>query len=66
MAKFNAGEVVRLVSGGPPMTVSGYEDGHVVCDWFDERRQRQSGVYRETSLKSVRDDDEEPLTFLEG
>lgn len=30
------GDVVRLKSGGPPMTIVGYEDGNVKCKWFDE------------------------------
>lgn len=34
---FRPGDVVRLNSGGPPMTVSrGKEDGHVVCCWMND------------------------------
>ena len=36
--KFDAGDVVELNSGGPPMTVGnrGLYDG-VYCTWIDER-----------------------------
>jgi uncharacterized protein YodC (DUF2158 family) len=35
--KFQPGSVVKLKSGGPPMTVDEFdeEDGKWCCDWFD-------------------------------
>ncbi len=32
-APFAQGDVVRLNSGGPPMTVASVEEGKVVCWW---------------------------------
>jgi uncharacterized protein YodC (DUF2158 family) len=34
MAEFKQGEVVRLKSGGPPLTVEATEGGETVCCWF--------------------------------
>jgi uncharacterized protein YodC (DUF2158 family) len=49
MANLNIGDVVRLKSGGPPMTVrelttarlsspSDSPKDHVKCQWFDEKQ----------------------------
>ena len=38
MADFKTGDVVKLKSGGPPMTVSGLPAGNssvLPCSWFD-------------------------------
>lgn len=34
--KFNIGDVVKLKSGGPKMTVSSIEDKACKCVWFDQ------------------------------
>lgn len=47
---FEVGNVVQLKSGGPKMTVDGYEDGLVVCVWF-ENDKRQVESFREATLK---------------
>jgi uncharacterized protein YodC (DUF2158 family) len=38
MEEFKPGDVVRLKSGGPPMTCEkgANEDGLVTCEWFDK------------------------------
>jgi len=36
MHGFEVGDVVRLKSGGPAITVSGFKDGDVWCNWFVE------------------------------
>jgi uncharacterized protein YodC (DUF2158 family) len=38
MEEFKPGDVVRLKSGGPPMTCESgpNEDGLVTCQWFDK------------------------------
>ena len=33
---FNVGEVVRLKSGGPSMTVDGDSGSRIICAWFDQ------------------------------
>lgn len=49
--KFNNGDVVKLNSGGPKMTVSGYgDDGRVVCVWFEKSKQF-NGAFSEEVLK---------------
>jgi uncharacterized protein YodC (DUF2158 family) len=37
-SKLNAGDLVKLKSGGPIMTVSAYEasGGSYLCQWFDD------------------------------
>ncbi|MEN5361945.1 YodC family protein [Brevundimonas intermedia] len=30
-----AGDVVRMKSGGPKMTISWIENGDAYCEWFD-------------------------------
>ena len=47
---FNEGDRVQLKSGGPIMTVEGYEDGYVVCVWF-EGKKRESGTFKEGTLQ---------------
>jgi uncharacterized protein YodC (DUF2158 family) len=52
MAQFKAGDVVRLKSGGPKMTVRRAEtDGEVVCEWFSEKKAVETAVFNETSLE---------------
>ena len=65
-AEFTPGDVVRLKSGGPPMTVSKldtFPDGttSVFCDWFEGTQQR-GGVFRVAILEHAdreESDDEE-------
>ncbi|MBS7564759.1 DUF2158 domain-containing protein [Mucilaginibacter sp. Bleaf8] len=37
---FNPGDVVKLVSGGPAMSVSRPANGLVVCVWYDEQAKK--------------------------
>lgn len=61
MSAFNPGDVVKLKSGGPDMTVertgdfgpAGPEKG-VVCTWF-ERAKRSTEVFSEETLKRTTD-----------
>jgi uncharacterized protein YodC (DUF2158 family) len=52
MAKFKKGDVVRLKSGGPKMTVQDQtaKVGHLVCQWFEGAKLLQ-GVFDEESLE---------------
>lgn len=52
--RFNIGDVVRLKSGGPLMTVTDcyteYTKTHVLCTWFTEERKPQSYDFIEAML----------------
>jgi uncharacterized protein YodC (DUF2158 family) len=51
------GAVVRLKSGGPSMTVSSVGDNWgepgVWCDWFDEKQNPQTKVFKPHQLELV-------------
>jgi uncharacterized protein YodC (DUF2158 family) len=51
---FNIGDIVRLKSGGPKMTVSGYTQisDVVICQWFNSNGELQRSRFRESSLES--------------
>lgn len=56
--RFNAGDQVRLISGGPIMTVNSYETigrGRVVCKWFSNNQ-----VLRDTFDENSLQDSSEP------
>jgi uncharacterized protein YodC (DUF2158 family) len=50
---FRTGDVVRLKSGGPSMTVDHYKDGHVHCRWFSPEGELHSGSFVEACLVLV-------------
>jgi len=39
------GDVVRLKSGGPKMTLTDIEEASISCVWFDRNGKRQTGVF---------------------
>ena len=51
---FEKGDVVRLKSGGPAMTVSDFDDmfDTVICEWFDGAK-RESSHFTPESLVLV-------------
>jgi uncharacterized protein YodC (DUF2158 family) len=61
MAKtpFKVGDVVRLKSGGPPMTVTSIESGEaetgyvIFCIWFNAKGNEKSGHYPAAALVLV-------------
>jgi uncharacterized protein YodC (DUF2158 family) len=61
MAKtpFKIGDVVRLKSGGPPMTVTSVEMGEgeagyvIFCIWFNAKGNEKSGHYPAATLVLV-------------
>jgi uncharacterized protein YodC (DUF2158 family) len=65
------GTVVRLKSGGPPMTVIGEKmlplgaggSGRVDCEWF-EKNKPMRGDFAETSLEV--DDDRSSFNVMSG
>lgn len=49
--KWNPGDVVRVKSGGPAMTVAGEDSiGMVICEWFDGKNQK-SGTFNAAVLQ---------------
>ena len=58
--KFKTGDVVRLKSGGPNMTVADYDEyGYptsewkYLCRWFDEKHKHAELTFREEELELV-------------
>jgi uncharacterized protein YodC (DUF2158 family) len=49
----NAGDIVRLKSGGPNMTVQWAEDGTAYCIWFDAKATKQDGRFTIASIEKV-------------
>lgn len=56
--EFAPGDLVMLKSGGPVMTAgkSGDYNGErkIFCEWFDDKKVRQTGVFHPYLLKSVK------------
>jgi uncharacterized protein YodC (DUF2158 family) len=45
--RFHRGDIVRLKSGGPQMTVREEKKGALVCDWFESDKLRRESFYAE-------------------
>lgn len=45
MTKFKTGDVVRLKSGSPKMTVKGQDDGAWAVQWIDRNGKLQSDTF---------------------
>lgn len=56
MSKFRSGDVVRLNSGGPDMTVSGEAGGQDTYNlvWFSQIQKLENGQFHEACLTPVR------------
>ncbi|MFX5903553.1 DUF2158 domain-containing protein, partial [Acinetobacter baumannii] len=52
VAPVSIGSVVYLKSGGPPMTVTGIEDGAAVCEWFDKAEKLRSSHFALAALST--------------
>ncbi|HLO60933.1 MAG TPA: DUF2158 domain-containing protein [Bacteroidales bacterium] len=51
---FKSGDVVKLKSGGPDMTVENYvTDDKVTCVWFDSKNNYNDGDFQQDLLKKV-------------
>lgn len=50
--KFIVGDIVKLKSGGPEMTVQRERDSYYTCQWFAGKK-LESGVFPEGSLEKV-------------
>ena len=53
MSGFKAGDVVRLKSGGPKMTVEvpNTQFGFVACTWFSDRNKHESANFSAEALE---------------
>ena len=60
MTECKVGDVVRLNSGGPAMTVeegpNPAKEGRVVCTWFEKNGKRAAGLFHPSVLKDAEDD----------
>jgi uncharacterized protein YodC (DUF2158 family) len=45
--RFQRGDIVRLKSGGPQMTVREEKKGALVCDWFEGDKLRRESFFAE-------------------
>ena len=55
--KFDIGEVVRLKSGGPKMTVMRHNDNNsTVCDWFNHKGNNKSASFAVGTLEHAGDE----------
>lgn len=51
---FQLGDVVRLKSGGPPMTIGAIDDrGGILCEWFKDA-ELKSSYFASHSLELVK------------
>ena len=48
MGKFNIGDVVKLKSGSPKMTVELVETDQITCIWFDSEGVKRASFHPET------------------
>lgn len=47
------GSIVKLKSGGPPMTVAWVEEGEAYCEWFDSKGEPRGQRYSLVVLQLV-------------
>ena len=50
---FNVGDVVRLKSGGPNMTIDGTAGSRLVCAWFDADNAYRMRSFDQGALEKV-------------
>jgi uncharacterized protein YodC (DUF2158 family) len=58
------GDVVRLKSGGPKMTVLGGNGNHWVCQWFNNAG-LDEGAFAAEALELVKTDDAPAMIAIE-
>lgn len=59
MESFKTGDVVRLKSGGPSMTVTSQDNnGELVCKWLDSSGKLSMHSFPPAALDSVETEDE--------
>ncbi|HCH4002762.1 TPA: DUF2158 domain-containing protein [Vibrio parahaemolyticus] len=58
---FNEGDVVKLKSGGPKMTVVEVGDHECFCRWFDAKGQQMADNFELAALEKVEGNN--PMSF---
>jgi len=53
MDEFKNGDIVKLKSGGPKMTVYQVLRGNVDCTWFDENNNQQYSKFGNETIEKV-------------
>lgn len=76
MADFQPGEMVRLKSGGPRMTIDdigdyspmgvGGEPHKAKCSWFDEKNKRMTDLFALHTLEKIEDRPTSSLRISRG
>lgn len=51
--KFNVGDIVKLKSGGPDMTIQSNTDNGYYCQWFAGKK-LERGAFPEDSLEKAK------------
>jgi uncharacterized protein YodC (DUF2158 family) len=56
-SSLKSGDLVKLRSGGPLMTVNGFTNSQVICVYFDEKNEFKSIQVFSGALKAVSEDE---------
>ncbi len=54
MSDLSVGDVVRLNSGGPDMTIEAITNGVAVCYWFSWDRRHVQGSFAVSTLRLIK------------
>ncbi len=67
MARFKVGEIVRLKSGGPDMTIADRDIGLVHCRWFDSGNEARDAWFETETLEFADDGfyEDEPIDLTD-
>ena len=71
MASFKPGDIVKLKTGGPPMTFGGFSllqptMGHAICSWFVGKELKQGVITQESLVPYEKPDKAAPLTMSQA
>lgn len=50
MAEFKVGDKVKLISGGPSMTVNNVSGSEVSCQWFNDKKELDGDIFKKEVL----------------
>lgn len=70
ITQFYENDIVQLISGGPLMTVTGFEKDSVICSWFTVQGENRIGNFRPGMLRILKEltykDRTNPLNSVRG